>query len=72
MLELLDNIIFSDKIREQYENRLQDEVGKLRQSLQRQIHMLRSSDKEALESKLLETEQRYDKALKEINFWRNM
>ncbi|KAK4002881.1 hypothetical protein OUZ56_004675 [Daphnia magna] len=60
------------KLRDQYENRLQDEVGKLRQSLQRQIQMLRSSGKEALESKLLETEQRRDKAMKEINYWRNM
>ncbi|XP_057364979.1 progesterone-induced-blocking factor 1-like [Daphnia carinata] len=61
-----------NKLRDQYENRLQNEVGKLRQSLQRQIQMLQSSGKEALESKLLETEQRRDKAVKEINYWRNM
>ncbi|KAI9562233.1 hypothetical protein GHT06_013198 [Daphnia sinensis] len=61
-----------NKLRDQYDNRLQNEVGKLRQSLQRQIQMLQSSGKEALESKLLETEQRRDKAVKEINYWKNM
>ncbi|EFX79131.1 hypothetical protein DAPPUDRAFT_104583 [Daphnia pulex] len=60
------------KLRHQYENRLQDEVAKLRQSLQKQIQMLRSSGAETLNSKMLENEQRRVTAEKEANYWRNL
>lgn len=56
----------------QYENRLQDEVTKLRQSLHKQIEMLRSSGTDLLESRLLQTEHRREKAVEEVIYWRNL
>ena len=57
--------------RNEYDSRLHNEVEKLRQSLQKQIEMLRISGTEMMESRMLQTEHHRDKATQEINYWKN-
>lgn len=65
-------LITFDSNSNQYDDRLQVEVAKIRHSLQRQIEMLRTSNTEILESKLLETEQRREKTEKDLIHWKNL
>ena len=53
--------------RTQYERKLNDEISKLRQSLQKQVDMLRESSTEALELRLIEAEQSRSKAAKQVH-----
>ena len=63
----IENVSFRD----QYESQLQEEIGKMRNSLQSHIEMLRSSSTEHLESRLLESEQKRAKAAQEASHWRH-
>lgn len=60
-------VIYWDSIvvRNEYEKRLEEEMGQLRQSVQMQIQALRLSGTEHLEERLLEMEQGKGKALRE-------
>ena len=54
-------------VRIQYDSRLKKEMAKLRRSLQMQIELLRQSGTEPLEERLLETQQRQEKAVHEAH-----